>query len=403
MSTRSIDLPVIESDSAVRSFTNQKIDSLAAKVLSLGTLGTGIEMFLVFLGQAPSLNPTWSTFFIALVMTAELAVVVLTWFTNFGRPATACFAIVVYITTATFTLQLIGSSGEGPPTPWIYNALGVAGIAATLSLPVSWAVTYLVATPVVWVLVASANSTNLQDQSNTYLEAIYVFLFSSSISALIWMLRSSAKQADAAAAKVALVSAEGARIDAIERERLRVDSLVHDQVLTTLMVAAQAKTESDADAVAQMSKNAIEKLTAFSSSQLDDSAPITVTSLFESLRAITEDLPSPVFVDMGEPSDLEVPAEVADAFREAAIQAITNSFQHAGRGVSRELVLRADGEEIKVIVQDNGKGFRASRVSKDRLGIKLSIRGRMAAVGGAAKVDAQPNEGCKIILLWNKK
>jgi len=403
MSTRSIDLPVIESDSAVRSFTNQKIDSLAAKVLSLGTLGTGIEMFLVFLGQAPSLNPTWSTFFIALVMTAELAMLVLTWFTNLGRPATAFFAIVVYITTATFTLQLIGSSGEGPSTPWIYNALGVAGIAATLSLPVSWAVTYLVATPVAWVLVASASSTNLRDQSNTYLEAIYVFLFSSSISALIWMLRSSAKQADTAAAKVALVSAEGARIDAIERERLRVDSLVHDQVLTTLMVAAQAKTESDADAVSQMSKNAIEKLTAFSSSQLDDSAPITVTSLFESLRAITEDLPSPVFVDMGEPSDLEVPAEVADAFREAAIQAITNSFQHAGRGVSRELVLRADGEEIKVIVQDNGKGFRASRVSKDRLGIKLSIRGRMAAVGGAAKVDAQPNEGCKIILLWNKK
>jgi signal transduction histidine kinase len=217
------------------------------------------------------------------------------------------------------------------------------------------------------------------------------------------MLRSSAKQADAAAAKVALVSAEGARIDAIERERLRVDSLVHDQVLTTLMVAAQAKTESDTDAVTQMSKNAIEKLTAFSSSQLDDAAPITVTSLFESLRAITEDLPSPVFVDMGEASDLEVPAEVADAFREAAIQALTNSFQHAGRGVSRELVLRADGEEIKVIVQDNGKGFRASRVSKDRLGIKLSIRGRMAAVGGAAKVDAQPNDGCKIILLWNKK
>jgi anti-sigma regulatory factor (Ser/Thr protein kinase) len=36
----------------------------------------------------------------------------------------------------------------------------------------------------------------------------------------------------------------------------------------------------------------------------------------------------------------------------------TNSIQHAGRGVTRELVLRLTGKEVKVVIQDNGKGLR---------------------------------------------
>ena len=391
------------SQAAAKSFTSQKIDSLAVRVLSLATLGTGIEMSLVFLGQSSTLNPTWGTFFIALVMASELAMVGLAWFTNYGRQATAFFSICVYVTTATWPMQMLDVAGVGnPPTPWIYEALGVAGIAATLSLPVSWAVTYLLATPVVWVLIRESTSNSQFVHWDSLLGAVYVLLFSSSVSTMVWMLRSSAKKADFEAQKAALVAAEGARVDAIERERLRVDALVHDQVLTTLMVAAQSKTESDSAAVAQMSRNAIAKLMTFSSSQTSDEAPITVQSLFESLKTITENMPAPVLVDMGNTSDIEVPAEVAAAFSEATIQALANSVQHAGRGVTRELILRADGDEIKIIVQDNGKGFRASRVSKDRLGIKLSIRSRMGAVGGAAKVDTLPNKGCKIILLWSQ-
>ena len=98
-------------------------------------------MFLVFLGQSATLNPTWSTFFIALIITSELAMVALAWFTMYGREAAAFFSIVVYVTTATWPLQMIdGSGGANPATPWIYQAIGVAGIAATLSLPVIWAV-----------------------------------------------------------------------------------------------------------------------------------------------------------------------------------------------------------------------------------------------------------------------
>jgi signal transduction histidine kinase len=392
------------SDAAARSFTSQKIDSLVAKVVALATLGTGIEMFLVFLGQSATLNPTWSTFFIALIITSELAMVALAWFTIYGRQAAAFFSIVVYITTATWPLQMIdGSGGANPDTPWIYQAIGVAGIAATLSLPVIWAVSYLVAAPAIWILIRESTSSSQFVHWDSLLGAIYLFLFSSAASATVWMLRSSAKKADLAAHQAAMVAAESARIDSIERERLRVDALIHDQVLTTLMVAAESKTESDALAVSQMSRNAIDKLVSFSSARVTDETPITVKSLFESLKAISENLPAPILVDMGDPTEIEVPAEVAAAFSEATFQALANSVQHAGRGVTRELILRTEGDEIKIIVQDNGKGFRASRISKDRLGIKLSIRNRMSAVGGAAKVDAQPNKGCKIIMLWSQK
>jgi signal transduction histidine kinase len=386
-----------------QSFISKRIDALSARVLSLATLGTGIEMFLVYLSQAKTLNTTASTVFIALVLTAELALVLFSLFTQFGKVAAGIFAVIVFFTLCTWPMQIFGTQqAENPPTPWVYEALGVAGIAATLSLPVGWAIAYVVVTPVIWVVIRESTSASQFQHWDSLLGAIYVLLFSSSVSAIVVLLRNSAKRADLAGQQAAQVAAQSARIDAIERERSRVDALVHDQVLTTLIVASQAKTETDSKSVTAMSQNAIDKLMTFSSTQLGDDSPITVKSLFESLKSIAENVPAPILVDMGDTTDVEVPSEVAAAFSEATIQALANSVQHAGRGVTREVILRVDGQEVKVVVQDNGKGFRASRVSKDRLGIKLSIRDRMHSVGGKAKVDTLPNKGCKIILIWSQ-
>ncbi len=386
-----------------QSFISKRIDALSARVLSLATLGTGIEMFLVYLAQAKTLNLTASTIFIALVLTAELALVLLALFSQFGKVAAGIFAVVVFFTLCTWPIQTFDTQQlDNPPTPWVYEALGVAGIAATLSLPVGWAMAYLIATPVIWIVIRESTSASQFQQWDSLLGAIYVLLFSSSVSAIVVMLRTSAKRADLAGQQAAQVAAQSARTDAIERERSRVDALVHDQVLTTLIVASQAKTETDSKSVTTMSQNAIDKLMTFSSTQLGEDSPITVKSLFESLKTIAENAPTPVLVDMGDTTDVEVPAEVAAAFSEATIQALANSVQHAGRGVTREVILRVDGQDVKVVVQDNGKGFRASRVSKDRLGIKLSIRDRMDSVGGKAKVDTLPNKGCKIVLIWSQ-
>ena len=388
---------------ATKSFTINLIDNLAVKVLSVATVGTGIEMFLVFLSQGKYQNSFWSWLFVLLIVGAEIATVGFAFFSDHGRIATAIFAILVFVELCAWGLPLQGVTPvDAPPTPWIYEALGVAGIAAAIGLPVGVAVAYLVASPVAWIVLRESTTTSQFHNWESLLGAIYVLLFSSCVSALIWMLRASAKDTDLASQRAAEASAASARVDAIERERHRIDALVHDQVLTTLLLASAVKTQNEAKHVSESSRAAIEKLISFSSLQVTENSPITVSSFFLALSKTAQAIAPGIKIDLGSTSDLEIPGEVADAMSEATIQALTNSVQHAGRGVSRQMVLRNHAEGVKVVIIDNGKGFRETRVPKHRLGIALSIRRRMASIGGETHIKSLPNEGTTVILQWGK-
>jgi signal transduction histidine kinase len=390
---------------STKSFTTNLIDSLSAKVLAVASLLIAAEMFFNFWSsQSHYLNPFWGWFFMVLVLAANLAMFVGSWVGNFAKLSGMIFAIVVLLTMCTWGLQLQLTEGViESETPWIYEALGIAGIASALAMPTALSVAYQVAVPLGWVILRESTTASQFERWDSAYGAVYVFLFTISVSSLIWLLRSSAKNADLASQKAAEAAAESARVDAIERERHRIDALVHDQVLTTLLLAASAKNQKEAEHVKVLAEGAIEKLISFSSLQVNDDSPITVSSLFEALKKTAQSQVPDLQIDMGATSDLEVPGEVAAAISEATIQALTNSVQHAGRGVTRELVLRNHTEGIKVVVIDNGKGFRESRVPKHRLGIQLSMRSRMEQIGGTLKINSKPNQGCTVILQWSQE
>ena len=392
-----------ETSTATKSFTINLIDNLAIKVLSVATLGTGIEMFLVFLSQSKEQNPLWGWLFVSLVMATEMAMVFFAFFTNFGRQLGTIFAVLVFAELCSWALPLQGvPPADTVPTPWIYEALGVAGIAATVGMPVGVAAAYLVASPTAWIVLRESTTASQFRDWDSLLGAIYVFLFSTCVSALIWMLRASARNADLASQRAAEASAASARVDATERERDRVDALVHDQVLTTLLLTSAVKTQKEALQVRDSAQVAIDKLISFSSLHVTEDSPITVASLFLALGKTAQAIVSDISIDLGPTTDFEVPGEVADAINEATIQALTNSVQHAGRGVSREIVMRNHTEGVKVVIIDNGKGFREARVPKHRLGIQLSIRRRMASVGGEAHIKSMLNKGTTVILQWGR-
>ena len=92
---------------------------------------------------------------------------------------------------------------------------------------------------------------------------------------------------------------------------------------------------------------------------------------------------------------------IGHALSEATIQAITNSKQHAGPGAECVVRMKGGANGIKIVIKDDGKGFRPSRVPKNRLGLRLSIINRVEAVGGTVKIDSAPGRGSAIILEWN--
>jgi signal transduction histidine kinase len=54
-------------------------------------------------------------------------------------------------------------------------------------------------------------------------------------------------------------------------------------------------------------------------------------------------------------------------------------------------------------VKDNGKGFRPSRIPKNRLGLKLSIIGRMKSVDGRVFIDSKIGVGTNVVIEWGAK
>ncbi|MFM5952009.1 MAG: sensor histidine kinase, partial [Micrococcales bacterium] len=96
-----------------------------------------------------------------------------------------------------------------------------------------------------------------------------------------------------------------------------------------------------------------------------------------------------------------LPPDVAVALTDATAQALSNSLAHAGRNASRKVRLKASEREIKIVVTDDGVGFRPSRVPKNRLGLRISIIDRVESIGGRVFIDSRIGQGTSIILEWD--
>ena len=83
------------------------------------------------------------------------------------------------------------------------------------------------------------------------------------------------------------------------------------------------------------------------------------------------------------------------------LQAVDNSIKHAGKNVKRVVRLRGKKRGIKIVVSDDGRGFRPSQISKDRLGIRNSIIDRVERVGGRVFIDSAPGSGANIVIEWD--
>jgi nitrate/nitrite-specific signal transduction histidine kinase len=78
-------------------------------------------------------------------------------------------------------------------------------------------------------------------------------------------------------------------------------------------------------------------------------------------------------------------------------------MQHAGGPeVHRSLSIRGGGPAatVEIIVGDDGRGFTEADVPAERLGLRISIRDRLAKVGGRADILSEPGEGTTVTILW---
>lgn len=286
---------------------------------------------------------------------------------------------------------------------WLYRIFALGVLAAALAWRPAIAIGYLL---VGGMLAACANMYILPH--GTAFTLLVDFARAAGLCALfLWcaiFARAAAARVDRestlAGSRAAAVAGAAAR----DRERARFAALIHDAVLSTLLDASRAGTESPV-----LRKQAERTLAQLDELRGTEAEPdrLGAQAAVGFLRAAVHEVnPGIEFGVRRWPGvdDLRLPVDAAGAMAAALAEAVRNSLRHAaapGRAVHRSVTVTLSAGGIRVVFRDDGAGFDPGQVPADRLGISVSILGRMRRLaGGAAFVESQPGEGTTVTLVW---
>ena len=387
--------------SSTRSLALARVDTLIGRAFSIVALITGIEMLANAWPQLTYLDPFYTWMGLGLIISVQAFNVYNFWFGNGTLAGYTAHAAVVLLVMLAWPLMVPDASALPDGfRPWVWWATGIASMAVGMHIPKWWAWGYMVSIPMVWYLLHTQDTGGSAQFSTALQDASYIVLFPATVVSLAQLFRSSAAKVDLASAQATAAAAERARTDAIERERSRIDALVHDSVLTTLIVAANANSEEQHRAAADLAGEAIAKLKSAASETETRRESISVISFFQALGESVRRQDPDCDVSASGATAKQLPAEVVEALTDATAQAVANSMQHAGRGAQRLVRLKATDRELKIVVRDDGVGFRPSRVPKNRLGLRISITERVERVGGRVFIDSKLGGGTSIVIEW---
>ncbi|MGP3975177.1 MacS family sensor histidine kinase [Streptomyces sp. 8N114] len=128
-----------------------------------------------------------------------------------------------------------------------------------------------------------------------------------------------------------------------------------------------------------------------------DAAPCDVRALLSSYAGSLV-----TFVEPGAPVPL--PARVATELAAAVGAALDNVAKHAGDGAGGEahawVLLEDEPDAVLVTVRDDGPGIPEGRLAdaeaEGRMGVALSIRGRLRDLGGTTELVSVPGQGTEV-------
>lgn len=318
------------------------------------------------------------------------------------RFASGCAAVSFLVALALVPLALSLDSVDAG-TLWLYRVTALAVTAAVLAFPTRVTVAYLLVMAMGASLasVYTVSSLTLHNVGENFLRcaglgALFVWCGVAATGAAARVDRESAIASRRAAAQAAAL--------ARDRERSRFAALIHDAVLSTLLEASRTGTES---AVLQrQAERTIEQLDECHGEQRDPDLLDARSAVLFLRMAVQEINPSVRFATRTWPGfdDLRMPVHSASTIAAALSEALRNSLRHAsvpGREVRRSVTATVSAGSIRIVFADDGAGFDLAAVSADRLGISMSILGRMRQLaGGSAFVESQKGEGTTVTLVW---
>ncbi|MEI7029730.1 MacS family sensor histidine kinase [Streptomyces pratensis] len=294
---------------------------------------------------------------------------------------------------------------DGPTLPSIWTA----GSVLAFALKGGWRWAAFAST-----LVAAANIIQRGDPSrDTFHNVLLVWVAAIAIGYVVEVARASER-----------TLARALEIEAATRERERLARDIHDSVLQVLAMVQRRGTAIGGEA-AELGRLAGEQEVALRtlvssglvpptrvSEDAADGAVVRTVEVDEEhgpdgggtcdLRALLAPHAGArtSFAEPGAPVPL--PAAVARELAAAVSAALDNVRVHAGPGARAWILVEDEPGEVIVTVRDDGPGIPEGRLAQaegeGRLGVALSIRGRLSELGGTAELISVPGQGTEVEL-----
>lgn len=207
--------------------------------------------------------------------------------------------------------------------------------------------------------------------------------------------------------------ARALRIDAATRERERLARDIHDGVLQVLAMvqrrgAAVGGEAAELGRLAGEQEAALRSLVAGAAVPLPgQAAPAAVPGASaapakEDLAAVLAALAGARVTFSGPGTPVWLPGATSRELAAAVGAALDNVRRHAGEGAHAWILLEDEPDAVLVTVRDDGPGIGEGRLARaeeeGRMGVALSIRGRLQELGGAAQLVSVPGQGTEVEL-----
>jgi signal transduction histidine kinase len=313
-------------------------------------------------------------------------------------------AVLVLAGLALWPLAVPLTVPEGFGTPWLWAMINVGAAWCAYGAGARAGCLYALLIGAVFVGVRTTPQGGSASVQVALEDALFATVLGLIICVTIGILRRAAARADTAADLAVDQYREAAAATALSNERLRLDGLLHDSVMTALLTAAHADSAEERSASARLAGSALDRLEQ-QGTDTSEATPAALTEIAARIRFTVDggvEHPA-VTVSCESPEHLVLPAHVVRAVFEATTEAVQNAARHSG--ASRcEVRLTGhrtdDTTRVSVSIKDNGTGFDPALVSDRRLGIRVSIVGRLEAAGGSAVIHSARRAGTEVRLDW---
>ena len=391
-------------NSSSEKFSVAQVDSMIARTAAAAASAiTFLQAVPKAFLQAELLSPVGLWLGVAVISIAQLGQLFAAFTKRNIIPWYTALHVATFLGIVAWPLMLApGQQLASGDLPWLWWMLAIAGLNAFGAYKPPQASIAAVGLHLTWFLLLQLPAYGEHDAFTAAQDTLLAFFFSTLLGALLVALRQQAFKLDIAIANRTAAAIRSASVQAEEAERDRLNALVHDSVLTTLLSAANARSANEIDSAAALAKQALDRIAVAQNPK--DAPAVSVASYFDALAQSAKSLAPELEISTTIANEFSIPGEVAESILEATMQSITNSLQHAGVQVTkRQLRLSAKGRSVKVVVEDDGRGFREARIPRSRLGIRLSVRRRMETVGGSVKINSEPGRGCTVVIMWGEK